>query len=253
MDVCPYGIFTIAEGIASINPTLASNCSVCGHCFSFCPENAVNPGYSNTYSGNMEFSDSSVDRIREIIMSRRSIRKYAGRPISREVLEELFDIISYAPSGMNKQTVNWLVIRDPAEVQKISRFTIEWAKEVYASQPAHPLVPIIPMLVSMWDQGIDLICHGAPHLVIAHGQNNDPSGFIDSIIAMTHLDLAAPAFGLGTCWAGLVQLAADSSPEFSKKMGLPPAHKSYYAMMLGYPAYKSQRIPQRDTAKVTWR
>ncbi|WP_407355058.1 nitroreductase family protein [Methanolobus sp. WCC5] len=191
--------------------------------------------------------------MRETIISRRSVRNYSDKPIPREILEEIFDMVRYAPSGMNRQSVNWTVIQDPVEVQRIAELTILWARDICSCGQKHPLAPIMPMLIGMWDQGTDLICHGAPHLVIVHGEKDDPSGYLDAIIAMTHLDLAASAHGLGTCWAGVVQIAADSSPHLLEELGLPCGHRSYYAMMLGYPKYRVQRVPPRNAAKVIWR
>jgi nitroreductase len=114
-------------------------------------------------------------------------------------------------------------------------------------------MPILPMIIDAWDQGADPVCHNAPGLVIAHGFTENPHVFIDSIIAMTHLDLIAPSFGLGTCWAGFVQIAAGSSPEVTRALCLPEGHTSQSAMLIGYPEHQFRRIPKRDALKVTWR
>jgi len=31
----------------------------------------------------------------------------------------------------------------------------------------------------------------------------------EAVIAMTHIDIAAPAFGIGTCWAGFVIMTME--------------------------------------------
>lgn len=252
VDVCPYGIFSSADDTVSVDLSRASLCSECGHCFAFCPEGAVLVSYPGS-SGHEGRSGTGIDILRETMKSRRSVRNYADNPVPQEMLHEIFDMVRYAPSGMNRQTVNWTVIQDPAEVRRIAELTIIWARDICSSSPEHPFAPVMPMLIGMWDRGIDLVCQGAPHLVIAHGEKDDPSAFLDSVIAMAHFDLAACACGLGTCWAGLVQMAADSSPDFHAEMGLPPGHRSHYVMMLGYPKYSIRRIPRRKLAKVTWR
>jgi len=253
VDVCPYGIFSINEGCAVPDMDASSNCSMCGHCFAFCPRSAVNPGYQNDVSANTASFDVNRDDISKLVQSRRSIRNYAEQTVSKDTFREIFDIIRYAPSGMNLQTVNWLVILDSEEVQRICGLTVEWARNVCKDQPDHPLATVLSMIISMWGKGVDLISHGSPHLVIAYGDRDYPPGFTDSIIAMTQFDLVAPAFGLGTCWAGIIQIAADSSPEFSKELGLSPDEKSHYVMMAGYPLYEVKRIPQRKAANVAWR
>jgi len=58
-----------------------------------------------------------------------------------------------------------------------------------------------------WEQGEDLILRDAPHVVMAHTPAPDPMGPGAATIAMTYFQLAAAALGLGTCWAGYLQIA----------------------------------------------
>jgi nitroreductase/NAD-dependent dihydropyrimidine dehydrogenase PreA subunit len=254
--LCPYGILTLndADETATVNPVTAPYCSRCGHCEAVCPEGAVTVTYQG--AGHLKpitGKQVTPGQLGQLMMMRRSIRDYKEKTVHRETLEEIFDIIRYAPTGMNGQSVHWLVIQDPAEVRRLSGRVIDWAREMVKTQPDSPLAPVFPMLIGAWENGIDPICHGAPHLVIAHGRRDQPIGFIDAIIAMTHLDLAAPVFGLGTCWAGFMQIALDMSPALAAELNLPVGHKPHYAMMLGYPMYRFHRVPKRDAAKVTWR
>ena len=71
---------------------------------------------------------------------------------------------------------------------------------------------------------------------------------VDAIIALTHFDLAAPAFGIGTCWAGFVALAASSYEPLQKELGLPAGRKCAYAMMFGYPKYKVYGLPPQEAS-----
>jgi nitroreductase/NAD-dependent dihydropyrimidine dehydrogenase PreA subunit len=254
--LCPYNIPVLSEETekAAINPVAAPYCSRCGHCEAACPEGAIIVDYPG--AGLVpEVSDQPVThgQLGQLMTMRRSIRDYQEKVVSLETLQEIFDIIRYAPTGMNGQSVHWLVIGDPEEVRRLSGRVIDWARELVKMQPYHPLAPVFPMLIRAWESGVDPICHGAPHLIIAHGRRDNPVGFIDSVIAMTHLDLAAPVFGLGTCWAGFMQIALDASPELMNELKLPASHKSHYAMMVGYPKYRFLRAPKRDAAKVTWR
>jgi len=255
--LCPYGIpATQGDGEQpSVNPATAPYCSRCGHCEAICPEGAINvnyPGAGPVADDVPDQPDITPGQLAKLVMMRRSIRDYRGESVPRETLEKLFNIIRYAPTGMNGQSVHWLVIRNPDEVRRLSGRVIDWAREVRETQPDNPLVPALTLLIEAWESGTDPICHGAPHLVIAHGRKDNPVSFIDAIIALTHLDLAAPVFDLGTCWAGFMQIGLDAAPDLMRELGLPEGHKSHYAMMLGYPKYSFQRVPKRDPAKVTW-
>lgn len=254
---CPYFILELKEEAktASVNPSGSQYCSHCGHCEAICPETAI----SVTYQGAGPVADltgeslPTIGQMSRLIMSRRSIREFKEKRVSKEIFEEIFDIIRYAPTGMNGQSVCWLVIQEPEEVKALVSKVIDWARILVKEVPDHPLSPILPMIIGAWEQGSDKVCHGAPHLIFAYSHKDNPIGFIDSVIAMTHLDLIAPVFGLGTCWAGIVQIALDSSPELMQSIGLPPDHKAHYGMMIGYQKHQFKGIPHRNTAKITWK
>jgi nitroreductase len=52
-------------------------------------------------------------------------------------------------------------------------------------------------------------------------------------IALTYLELAAPAFGLGTCWGGFLNAAANAWSPVQKTLALPEGNTSYGVMMVG--------------------
>ncbi len=100
--------------------------------------------------------------------------------------------------------------------------------------------------------GIDPICWNAPHLLIAHIPENSLTAPTDAIIALTHFDIAAPAFGLGTCWEGFLAAAARSWKPMQEEIALPTGRVAAYAMLFGYPQYEIYRIPRRNPVKITW-
>ncbi len=50
--------------------------------------------------------------IREVVRSRRSIRKYRAQPIPDELLDSIVDLARHAPSSMNGQPWTFTIIRD---------------------------------------------------------------------------------------------------------------------------------------------
>lgn len=118
---------------------------------------------------------------------------------------------------------------------------------------SHPMSAYIPVMLSAWEQGCDVICRDAPHLLFAHIPEGNPIASVDAIIALTHVDLAAPAFGIGTCWAGFVAAASMLYEPLQQELGLPAGRISAYAMMFGYPQYKVRGIPRRKPLEVIWK
>jgi nitroreductase len=111
----------------------------------------------------------------------------------------------------------------------------------------------VPSLIAAWEHGYDPICRNAPHLVIAHIPEGNPGATIDAIIALTHFDIAAPSFDIGTCWAGFLSIAAASYEPLQKALDLPAGRKYAYGLMFGHPLYKIHGIPRRNPLQVTWR
>ncbi len=57
--------------------------------------------------------------------------------------------------------------------------------------------------------------------MIAHIPEGNPVASVDALIALTHFDLAAPAFGIGTCWAGFLSMAAAAYEPLQEALALP--------------------------------
>jgi nitroreductase len=89
-------------------------------------------------------------------------------------------------------------------------------------------------------------------VVLAHASTSDSTAPGAATIAMTYFLLAAEAVGLGTCWAGYLQLALAMSPTVAKLARIPEGHQAYAATMLGYPQYNYVAIPPRKAIEVSW-
>jgi nitroreductase len=179
------------------------------------------------------------------------VRHFTKDTVPKKKILEILDIVRYAASGGNGQPVQWIVVHDQERVKKIAGLTVQWMKTLMETN--HPMSGYVPALIGAWESGRDVICRDAPHLLFAHIPEGNPVASVDAIIALTHFDVAAPAFGIGTCWAGFVAMAAASYEPLQKELGLPTGRKCAYAMMFGYPQYKVYGIPRRNPVAVTWR
>ena len=254
VKVCPSGIIDSADEVhpPQVQEANISRCLYCGHCEAFCPTQALlldlRPEEKILLPA--DAGAISSEDLACYIKQRRSIRHFTKEPVPKEKILEVLDIARYAASGTNSQPVQWLVVHDPEKVQRIAELTIEWMKSLLNTP--HPMSGFVPMLISAWENGYDIICRDAPHLLFAHIPEESPIAPIDAIIALTHFDIAAPAFGIGTCWAGFVAAAVTFYEPLQKELGLPAGRKAAYAMMFGYPQYKVYGIPRRKPLEVMW-
>lgn len=167
-------------------------------------------------------------------------------------MEKLMEIVRFAPSATNAQSVEWIIITDRKKLDEIIGSTAKWIKATFSNPSGPAFNDYLLSFVSEWEKGRDLILRGAPCLAVAHENTQIDSQSLNGVIAASYFDTAAPAFGIGTCWAGVLLMAAAASAEFRSDLMLPNGHTATAALMFGYPQYKAFRPPKRNTSKVIW-
>jgi nitroreductase len=229
-------------------------CIRCGHCVAVCPHGAFSLAEMKTEDCPPVRSALvlSVEHVEHFLRSRRSIRTYQDKAIERNKLERLLDIARYAPTGSNSQQVKWLTVNSREGVRSMSGLVVDLIRHMNAEK--HPMAERYRKfdIVKAWESGTDIVTRGAPGLVIAHAPKDYINAKTDCAIALTFLDLAAPSFGLGGCWAGIFTMAATQWPPLQRALALPEGHACFGAMMIGYPKNKYHRLPLRKEADITW-
>lgn len=149
--------------------------------------------------------------------------------------------------------MSWLVIDSPERVHDLAGSIVDLFRHMVESD--HPLTERLALAdwVTAWDAGVDRVLREAPALVVVHAPREYSLAQVDCAAALSYLDLAAPSFGLGACWAGLFMLAAAQWPPLQEALALPEGHACMGAMMVGYPKHRYHRLPLRDKARITWR
>jgi nitroreductase len=194
----------------------------------------------------------SQEQIANYFSSRRSTRRFLPEAVPQATVETLLDIVRYAPSGINRQPVKWSVAYSQGSVRTLAELTVGWLREQV--QLATPLSQCLrfDILVDSWESGNDPLSRNAPHCMFAFAHKDDRMATTDAVIALSHLELAAPSLGLGACWAGYLNIAINSCPPIKAAAGIPEDHTSYGSMMIGKPQYGFCRVPKRNEVKVSW-
>jgi nitroreductase len=177
---------------------------------------------------------------------------YKNKPVEKEVLERILDTCRHAPTGSNMQQVKWIVTHDKAKIQSLGNLVVAWMKQ--AVETGHPLAAKLPLagVVAAWEKGDDRLFRGAPVLVMNHGPKAGSLPLESCVIGLTFFDLIAFANGIGTCWVGLLMVAAANHPPILEALGIPDENKLYGAMLAGYPKFSYQRIPTRNSIDINW-
>ena len=254
---CPTLVIQIEKTGASPTPLPGGElrCINCGHCVAICPVAAFSlktmaPADCATVDGKLL---PTAEQAEHFLRARRSIRVYKNKRVPHKLLVKLIDIARHAPSGSNSQSVQWLVFEDTTELRRIAGMVSDWMRLMLSKMPQGIDLTRFKSLVERQEMGQDTVMRGAPHLIVAHASKNVISASQDCTIALTYLELAAYALGLGACWAGYFQMAANYHQPVTEALQLPEGHRCLGAMMIGYPKYRFSRIPLRNKPEVTWR
>jgi nitroreductase/NAD-dependent dihydropyrimidine dehydrogenase PreA subunit len=250
-DDCPAGVITLDEYPIIIDE---EGCIRCQHCLAVCPTGAVSilgsdPDASIELEGNMP----DAARVETLIKGRRSVRRYTDRDLDPTFIDELLDIASHAPTGVNAQSVLFSVVREGSVMQTLR----EEIMAELAALKAEGKLPdglagrYLGGAVKAWQEsGVDIIFRGAPHLLVASTPKDVPCPVQDTIIALTTFQLMAQARGIGSVWDGMFMMVLSVMPKLAARLGIPEDHIVGYGMVFGEPAVEYHRTVQRGPANI---
>ena len=165
----------------------------------------------------------------QALANRRSVRKYAGDPVSGETVKKILDAARITPSWKNQQCWRFIVIRDPAVKEKL-------AASLPESNPAHKAMTRAPVAI--------VLCADPT----ASGNRDGKEYYLmDAGLTMMQLMLAAHAEGLGTCCVGWFDEAAAR-----EACAVPPQYRIVALTPLGVPERQPEPRPRKALAEITY-
>ena len=218
------------------------SCLHCGHCVAICPRSAITLDGVNGDDRPALRPFLSFEDFDNLARGRRSVRAFKEEPVSRETLLRALDTARFAPTGKNLEDVEWLVIEGRPALRKIADAVIDLFRQDKN----------LAALVRAHDMGHDPIFRNAPCAVFACAGDEYGLSACNCDIATTYLELALPTLGLGACWAGFAMRAAQMSPAVKASFGLREGLIPWAGLMVGVPAVRYSRIPERRPLRVQW-
>jgi nitroreductase len=177
---------------------------------------------SNNGLGSMPFS--------ELLLKRRSIRKYLDKPVDLDLLQEIIHESTLAPSAGNEQPWKFIIVQNTKVLRKIS----EDCKETLLARIAANPNDYAQKYARMLQNETFNIFYNAPCLVLILGESQVKNLLFDCTLAASYFMMAAAAKGLGTCWINFARELTN--PALLEMIGVPVNHAIVAPIIIGYPA-----------------
>lgn len=229
----------------SVIPKAEDFCISCNHCVAVCPVGAVTVGNVTSEMCEPVIKESfpRFDHIATLARMRRSIRRYADKPLDDRVIAQMLDVVRWAPTAKNGLPVKWLVVNSREKILELTELVLDWLQ----TQPGGE------GLKSAWDRGIDPIFRGAPCLVAAYTRKDAMWPDVDTTIAVETLDLCVTAMRLGSCWAGYFVRTAQNDPKINQWFELDTDCTIRGGLMIGHIGDEVyQKMPYRPELDIHW-
>lgn len=154
----------------------------------------------------------------DVILSRRSIRKYDDKDIPSDVLDKILEAGRQSPSAANRQPYQFVVVTDSEIKRKL------------------------PGLVSGFLKNAPVVIVGCANTkALLTGK----WAVVDTTIALENMVLAAWSLGVGSCWIG-----AFDEQKVKDTLLIPESWKVVALISLGYPAENPKSRKKKEKSKI---
>ncbi|MBQ6239545.1 MAG: nitroreductase [Firmicutes bacterium] len=155
-----------------------------------------------------------MNEILKSLKERRSCRSYKPDMVPQEILDQILEAGTYAPTGMGKQSPIIIAVTDKETRDKLSRLN---AAVMGASNDPF---------------------YGAPVVLVVLANTAVGTYKYDGSLVMGNLLNAAHALGLGSCWIHRAkeEFESEEGKEILKSLGIEGDWEGIGNCILGYPA-----------------
>lgn len=163
--------------------------------------------------------------LKEVLLKRRSVRKFTDEPVSEEMIDELMHAAMSGPSACNKKPWEFYVVTNPEKMEELkgaSKFTKFNAK--LAIVVCGNLLHALPLkMANYWIQ--------------------------DCSAATENILLRVTDLGLGAVWCG-VHPQKGAEERVRKMLDIPKTQIPLNVIFIGHPAEEPEARDQYDEARV---
>ena len=158
------------------------------------------------------------------LLARRSVRRYKDDQVPDELLDQVLEAGLYAPTGMNRQNIIMVAVRD-----KETRDQLSDMNAAVMGRESDPF-------------------YGAPCVIVVLGDEENYPVVENGSLVLGNLMNAAHAVGLGSCWIHRARqtFETEEGKALLRAWGLKDTLVGIGNCILGYPAETPEAKPRLD-------
>jgi nitroreductase len=190
----------------------------------------------------------------KLLESRKSIRQFKDKPVSREIIERILQAAMHAPSGKNRQNWKFFVVQGAKRDEYLKYSQKSWLgiKDILQQR-------LKPSLYE-FTQRFFYTLGEAPVLIFAYSHNSPEERHYTSIgsvyMAVQNINLACLVEGLGCCTMGAPLEIADEVSQFLGVDQLEEYKKGELELLcgivLGYPDLEPPKAKRQTEGRIHW-
>jgi nitroreductase/NAD-dependent dihydropyrimidine dehydrogenase PreA subunit len=276
VTVCVGGVFELRDHLSQV--VSGWRCIACGHCTAVCPADAVTQPDASPSSSDVSPGPRPAAAPRDLqllIRERRSTRVFSDDAVSREQLVQIVEAGRYAPTGANRQAVDYVILPDRARVAEL-RMHLEGFLNRMSNGLQNPVSRRF-LQMRMGRKQLEVLRYYAasyrsyrdipdaerkeiayfplpygPAVIVAHTQSFDAIAEFNCAMALYACSLMAHTMGLASCFLGFVPAAAQMDKRVGDWLGIPEGNQVYGAIVVGHPRITYRRLVERRMPELTW-
>jgi len=181
----------------------------------------------------------------ECIVSRRSIRNYNQKRITKKDFISLIKAASMAPSGSNAQPWHFYIIRNKKIIQKMKDIVLEYsstpnlAKKYGTFFNAPYVISVCIDINRRWYHS-----KPGPQKIKNIEDVLENPDYFSVATAIQNLLLSAHSINIGTCWC---KISKEYRNKLEKLLNIPPHRRIVANIAIGY--YDKKKIPSKPSRK----
>lgn len=191
-----------------------------------------------------------MNQIIDNILSRRSIRSFQDKQISKDDLNTILMAGSYAPSGMGMQSWKFTAIQNKEVMAQVNDAIIQTLLTIPEDHEAYSY---FARHIHKAEQDQANFLYLAPTYIIVSNLKDNNNSMADSALAIGNMMLAAHSLGIGSCWLNQLPRLSEfqTMRNFLSKISIPKDHMVFGSVVMGYPAVEVRTAaPRKDVINI---